>query len=208
MLSRSSSARQAGNIILGLRATALSQQRGVTTEQVEELKEYLWSKGFDTINKTAIKNSFAKSPLDINGIKSLDKEGLTEFSNAILQEQEKLKAEKYQVIPVIIDIPLERVTLELKAAAGESIIDLVKRNADLSGYLECACGGIAACSTCHVIVDEQHYAQLPQPEEPELDMIDLAKDVTDTSRLGCQISIPSDMKELRLTLPKSFNNLF
>lgn len=44
-----------------------------------------------------------------------------------------------------------------------------------------ACEGSLACSTCHVIVeDEQYYNKLPEATEDELDMLDLAFGLTDT----------------------------
>lgn len=45
-----------------------------------------------------------------------------------------------------------------------------------------------ACSTCHVILDdERQYDKLPEPSDDENDMLDLAFGLTDTSRLGCQV---------------------
>ena len=38
-----------------------------------------------------------------------------------------------------------------------------------------ACGGSCACSTCHVIVtDETFYDRMPEPDDDENDMLDLA----------------------------------
>jgi ferredoxin len=46
--------------------------------------------------------------------------------------------------------------------------------------LEGACGGELACSTCHLIFEEDVYNTLPEKEEEEDDMLDLAFEVTDT----------------------------
>lgn len=40
--------------------------------------------------------------------------------------------------------------------------------------LEGACEGSLACSTCHVVVEETFYDQLPEPSDEENDMLDLA----------------------------------
>ncbi|CAH8621322.1 unnamed protein product [Heterobilharzia americana] len=51
-----------------------------------------------------------------------------------------------------------------------------------------ACEGTLACSTCHLIFSEKDYAKLHNPlTEEEQDLLDLAYNLTDTSRLGCQI---------------------
>ena len=51
-----------------------------------------------------------------------------------------------------------------------------------------ACGGVCACSTCHVHV--LRGAQLlSEQEDEEADILDKAFDVRATSRLGCQSKI-------------------
>ncbi len=54
-----------------------------------------------------------------------------------------------------------------------------------------ACGGVCACSTCHVHV--LRGAQLlSEQEDEEADILDKAFDVRATSRLGCQSKIVGD----------------
>jgi ferredoxin len=43
-----------------------------------------------------------------------------------------------------------------------------------------ACGGELACSTCHLIFEQSIYDTLPEKEEEEDDMLDLAMEVTET----------------------------
>jgi ferredoxin len=43
-----------------------------------------------------------------------------------------------------------------------------------------ACGGELACSTCHLIFEPELYETLPEKEEEEDDMLDLAFEVTET----------------------------
>jgi hypothetical protein len=44
-----------------------------------------------------------------------------------------------------------------------------------------ACEGTLTCSTCHVILSQADYDSLPnKPTDEELDMLDLAFDLTDT----------------------------
>ena len=58
--------------------------------------------------------------------------------------------------------------------------------------LEHACGGVCACSTCHVIVKEGFEALEPASDREE-DMLDNAPCLTTTSRLGCQIEVNRDL---------------
>lgn len=60
------------------------------------------------------------------------------------------------------------------------------------------CGGNCACATCHVFVEG---ALAGGAGEEERDMLAIADDVRDTSRLGCQITITEDMDGLVVRLP-------
>ncbi len=54
-----------------------------------------------------------------------------------------------------------------------------------------ACGGVCACSTCHVYV-EKGSELLSEASEDEEDILDKAFDVRMNSRLGCQAKILRD----------------
>lgn len=56
-----------------------------------------------------------------------------------------------------------------------------------------ACGGVCACSTCHVYVKEGR-ATLSPVEEKEEDIIDKAFDVRVDSRLGCQAKVAASAR--------------
>ncbi len=49
------------------------------------------------------------------------------------------------------------------------------------GTVSGACEGSVACSTCHVILTPEHYDLLPEPDDEENDMLDLAFGLEDTS---------------------------
>jgi ferredoxin, 2Fe-2S len=55
-------------------------------------------------------------------------------------------------------------------------------------FLDHACGGACACSTCHLWGKESAEG-LNEPDDDELDRIDLAADRQLNSRLGCQALI-------------------
>ena len=74
--------------------------------------------------------------------------------------------------------------------------------------LEGACEGSLACSTCHVVIrDQSVYDKLPEPDDDENDMLDLAFGLTKTSRLGCQIVMTEELDGLTVRLPSGTNNM-
>lgn len=88
---------------------------------------------------------------------------------------------------------------------GANLLDIAQAH-DLE--MEGACGGSCACSTCHVIVvDQAHYDRMPEPEDDENDMLDLAFGLTETSRLGCQVVMTEALDGLRVRLPSMTRNL-
>jgi ferredoxin len=95
---------------------------------------------------------------------------------------------------------------------GTSLTDVAKfgqgAGADTLGeYLECACAGIMACSTCHVVIDETWFEKVGEACEAEQDMIDLAYSPRPTSRLGCQVVLTKELDGMVIRLPKGANNL-
>ena len=73
--------------------------------------------------------------------------------------------------------------------------------------IEGACEGNMACSTCHVVVDEGFFAKLPQATEDEEEMLDLAKGLKRTSRLGCQVMGTRALDGMRLHVPRENRNV-
>ncbi|VVC25933.1 Hypothetical protein CINCED_3A009800 [Cinara cedri] len=98
----------------------------------------------------------------------------------------------------------EKVTAEGKK--GDSLLDvIVNNNLDFDGFG--ACEGTLTCSTCHVILNQKNYDELPEkPSDEELDMLDLAYNLTDTSRLGCQIVLEEKLDGLEVNVPATVND--
>ena len=67
----------------------------------------------------------------------------------------------------------------------------VAENHDI--FLDHACGGVCACSTCHVLIKAGESGLTPADDD-ELDRLDMAADQQLNSRLGCQavITRPGD----------------
>jgi 2Fe-2S ferredoxin len=95
-------------------------------------------------------------------------------------------------------------TITVDAPNGLSVLEIAHRNnIDLEG----ACEGSLACSTCHVVVSQEWYDLLPDAEEDEEDMLDLAFGLTHTSRLGCQIIMTDDLDGFTVHLPSGTRNM-
>lgn len=62
-----------------------------------------------------------------------------------------------------------------------------------------ACGGVCACSTCHIYVLEGEKT-CSTAQESELDMLDLAPDLKRNSRLACQC-VPNGESDLVIEIP-------
>jgi ferredoxin, 2Fe-2S len=71
----------------------------------------------------------------------------------------------------------------------ESILDVAMH---FGIPLDHACGGVCACTTCHVIV-QNGEGNLSEAEDDELDRVELAPGVTTRSRLGCQAVVKGDI---------------
>ncbi|KAK3945747.1 Adrenodoxin, mitochondrial [Diplogelasinospora grovesii] len=94
---------------------------------------------------------------------------------------------------------------KVAVSKGDNLLDIAQAN-DLE--MEGACGGSCACSTCHVIVtDQEYYEKMPEPEDDENDMLDLAFGLTETSRLGCQVIMTKELDGLKVKLPAMTRNL-
>jgi 2Fe-2S ferredoxin len=78
--------------------------------------------------------------------------------------------------------------VETKVEAGESILDAARKAHAPEGD---ACGGVCACSTCHVYVEAGAELLSPASEQEE-DILDKAFDVRINSRLGCQAKARKD----------------
>jgi len=92
-----------------------------------------------------------------------------------------------------------------EVADGDNLLDIALAN-DIE--MEGACGGSCACSTCHVIVeDEAYYDKMEEPDDDENDMLDLAFGLTETSRLGCQVKMSKELDGLVVRLPSMTRNL-
>ena len=68
--------------------------------------------------------------------------------------------------------------------------------------IDADCGGSMACATCHVYVEEKWLNKIPEAEDAEIDMIDMAFEPKKNSRLSCQIIVSNDLEGFTVTTPE------
>ncbi len=89
--------------------------------------------------------------------------------------------------------PLDDVTVEVPE--GSTILEAAEQCGAKVGH---SCGGVCACSTCHVWI-RKGLESLSEQEDCEMDRLDLAFDVRPYSRLGCQAHVGSQDIEVEIT---------
>ncbi len=87
---------------------------------------------------------------------------------------------------------------EAQAKLGMSILQAAQSVDAPEGY---ACGGVCACSTCHVYVT-QGAELLSEIEDEENDILDKAFDVRASSRLGCQSKIIAETGDIEVEITR------
>ena len=88
----------------------------------------------------------------------------------------------------------------IDVANGLSIMEGAVQN-NIPG-IDADCGGAMACATCHVYVKEEWFNNLPQKEQGEEDMLDMAFEPKKNSRLSCQIIVSKELDGIVVDLPK------
>ena len=88
----------------------------------------------------------------------------------------------------------------IDVANGLSVMEGAVEN-NIPG-IDADCGGSMACATCHVYVKEEWFNKLPQKEEGEEDMLDMAFEPKKNSRLSCQLMVSDQLEGLVVNLPE------
>jgi 2Fe-2S ferredoxin len=91
---------------------------------------------------------------------------------------------------------------QVEAPPGESAMR-VALNKGVAG-IDGDCGGVCACATCHVYVDEQWSEKVGGPSEQEGEILGSSPVLTDRSRLACQIRMRPDLDGLVLRVADNF----
>ncbi|MGB5434482.1 MAG: 2Fe-2S iron-sulfur cluster-binding protein [Maribacter sp.] len=87
----------------------------------------------------------------------------------------------------------ETITVEGKSG---SIMELAVKNR-IEG-IDGNCGGVCSCATCHVHVQPEFWEKTGAPSDLESDLLEFDENVSEYSRLSCQIQISKDLDGLVL----------
>ena len=88
---------------------------------------------------------------------------------------------------------------EIDVQNGLTVMEGAVQN-DISG-IDADCGGGMACATCHVYVQDKWLNKLPKKEDGEEDMLDMAFEPKQNSRLSCQLVVSDDLDGLIVNIP-------
>ncbi len=88
---------------------------------------------------------------------------------------------------------------EIQGTVGWTLMEAIR---DAGLPIKAECGGACACATCHVYLDDDWMDAAGVRSEEEEDMIDLALEVEDTSRLSCQIELSESLDGLKVRLAR------
>ena len=93
-----------------------------------------------------------------------------------------------------------------KGKEGDNLLDIIiDQEVDIDGFG--ACEGTLAYSTCHLIFKQEDFDRIPdEATDEELDMLDLAYGLTDTSRLGCQVCMTKELSGIECEVPEGIND--
>lgn len=114
-----------------------------------------------------------------------------------------IKDPRFSINVIYINKDGEKRTV--KGKVGDNVLYLAHRN---EIEMEGACEASLACTTCHVYVNDEHLARLPESTEKEDDLLDMAPFLKENSRLGCQIILTRDLDGIELRLPQATRNFY
>lgn len=87
-------------------------------------------------------------------------------------------------------------TLDAPTDMGLSLMEFLKGN---EYDILATCGGMALCATCHVQVIKG-FDKLPEISNDEYAMLDTLPNITDTSRLSCQLRLNEDLDNITVKI--------
>lgn len=106
-------------------------------------------------------------------------------------------------MPIVNVILKDGSTKQIEAEDGWSLMEILRDEG--IEEIEGACGGSMACATCHMYIHPDWAAKLSAMDnekcDEEEDILDLAFDLHDYSRLGCQIRMSDALDGITVAVP-------
>ena len=101
-------------------------------------------------------------------------------------------------MPKLIVVNRDGEETTVDADSGLTVMEVIRDN----GFDEllALCGGCCSCATCHVHVDPEFAAKLPEMDEDENDLLESSDHRDETSRLSCQIPFEDELDGLKVTI--------
>lgn len=87
-------------------------------------------------------------------------------------------------------------TLDAPTDMGLSLMEFLKGN---DYDILATCGGMALCATCHVSVIDG-FENLNEISDDEYAMLDTLPNITETSRLACQLKLAENMNNITVKI--------
>ncbi len=99
-------------------------------------------------------------------------------------------------MPTVYFETLDGDVVAVHGDAGDIVMELAR--AEGIDGIDAECGGGCACATCHVHVDPAWMAKVGPPSNIERDMLEFDGEVSETSRLSCQLQLADELDGLRV----------
>jgi len=97
----------------------------------------------------------------------------------------------------IVATDLDGETHEIQASEGETLMEALRTH---EWGVPAICGGLCACGTCHVYLDEEWLDKFQQQDMDEQDLLAVFDSTQENSRLSCQLRLNDRHDGLKLTI--------
>ena len=196
-------------------AISQSRRRWIQNSSIDpSVADRLSQLGVDSALHNEVIKSLASvfgGTISVSTLEKFGPDGIQALAKSVENQRPKTKGTRASRI-VTISIPHHRTEFQVKFREGQSLMQLAQDHDVLAEYIEGSCGGTMACCSCHVYLDPASYAALRgAPSQEELDMLDLAHDQRDTSRLACQVYLNDELlrvENMVVTIPDGVNNVW
>jgi 2Fe-2S ferredoxin len=91
----------------------------------------------------------------------------------------------------------EGIEHQVQASPGSKVMEVLR---ELDYGVAAICGGLCSCATCHVYVDPDWRAKLPDAMSDERELLSGLTFLKEESRLSCQVIFTEALDGLRVTV--------